>query len=276
MPIEQERGAWRIVFIPAEAHLRLPLRVLAEPHTGEELIWREAPAYEGVSAYMHTRDGARRYPVDDGIVSFLEGDRPSGPDWWSRLGYDVVSSFYDRLLVRYETHHGRPGMLRQSLLDGLVVDPGQTVLEVSVGTGLNLWYLPPEAEYVGLDLSMGMLRRCQANLRYWRREALLVQANASAMPFRDGIFDVVFHLGGLNWFTHPQQALREMIRVARPGALIVVEDVLPEATAWSRLLQRLVGRHEPPIAWVPPGVDDLRVSFTGGDRFYRLSFRKPR
>ena len=87
----------------------------------------------------------------------------------------------------------------------LEVKPGDSVLETSVGTGLNFKYLPHGVELAGLDLagldlSSEMLLNCQANLHRWHMDATLVLANAEDLPFADSSFDVVFHVGGSNFF----------------------------------------------------------------------------
>jgi ubiquinone/menaquinone biosynthesis C-methylase UbiE len=43
------------------------------------------------------------------------------------------------------------------------------------------------------------------------------QSNAERLPFADRTFDVVFHVGGINFFDQPAVAVREMVRVARAG-----------------------------------------------------------
>ena len=48
------------------------------------------------------------------------------------------------------------------------------------------------------------------------------------MPFRDREFDAVLSNGGFNHFNDPEAALREMARVAKPGAPVVVADEMPD------------------------------------------------
>ena len=45
----------------------------------------------------------------------------------------------------------------------------------------------------------------------------LIQGEAETLPFRDGQFDAVLSIGAFNYFNDPEGALREMVRVARPG-----------------------------------------------------------
>lgn len=57
--------------------------------------------------------------------------------------------------------------------------------------------------------------------------------------FRDRTFDAVLSIGGFNHFNDPEGALREMVRVVRPGATIVLSDELPDLT--DRMLFRKLG-----------------------------------
>ena len=81
------------------------------------------------------------------------------------------------------------------------------------------------------------------------------------MPFHDHKFDAVLSIGGFNHFNDPEGALREMVRVAKPGARIVVSDELPDLT------DRMIGHR---IGW--PGIDRWVVSkvFKLGDEFTDL------
>jgi ubiquinone/menaquinone biosynthesis C-methylase UbiE len=60
---------------------------------------------------------------------------------------------------------------------------------VSNGTAINLHYLPRDANYFGLDISMGMLKQCQWNLKKWSLQAELFQGIAESLPFKDSAFD---------------------------------------------------------------------------------------
>jgi ubiquinone/menaquinone biosynthesis C-methylase UbiE len=157
-----------------------------------------------------------------------------------RALYDGLGSLHDPG-VRYALAAAQ-GMSEETLrrrlmgwldLDGLDAawDRGPArVLEVGVGTGANLPYLaaalPPEREAVvwGVDLSRTMLARCARTARKVGVEVRLAVADAHALPFADGSFDRVFHVGGIGSYRDRRLALAEMARVARPGTPIVVVD----------------------------------------------------
>lgn len=73
-----------------------------------------------------------------------------------------------------------------------------------------------------LDAPAGQNRKCRKNLRKWNREAALFHGEAEHLPFADEAFDVVYHVGGIDFFNDKTGAIREMTRVAKPGTRIVI------------------------------------------------------
>lgn len=68
-----------------------------------------------------------------------------------------------------------------------------------------------------------MLKKCQ---KIWggRANLNLVSYAAEDLPFIDQSFDVVLHVGGINFFSDKKRAIEEMIRVAKPGTKIMIAD----------------------------------------------------
>ena len=156
------------------------------------------------------------------------------------------------------------------------------MLEVSIGTGANLHYLPVNATCFGLDLSWGMLKRCQTNLKRWQLEAELILGNAEELPLRDESFDTVFHVGGINAFNDRAKAICEMTRVARAGTKIMIVDEtakMMESLSWAptarRWLQEHGERFSAPVGLVPEGMKDVHVKKIAKGNMYCLTFRKP-
>jgi ubiquinone/menaquinone biosynthesis C-methylase UbiE len=168
-------------------------------------------------------------------------------------------------------------------MDLLEVKPGDSVLETSVGTGLNFKYLPRGVKLSGLDLSREMLSGCQANLRRWGTDADLYLGNAESLPFADSTFDVVYTAGAFNFFSDRAKAIREMIRVAKPGSLLMVEDETEEyvKSTYEKIpiTSSFYGDRKQavtvPIDLVPPEMEDIRVEMLKDGKFYAVTFRKP-
>ena len=180
--------------------------------------------------------------------------------------------------------YGGRDKVRQAILKDVQVPAGSNLLEVSIGTGTNLKYLPTEAEYFGLDISWGMLEQCQRNLKKWQLEAELFRGIGETLPFKDQVFDVVFHFGGINFFSDKKQAILELIRVAKPGAAIHIgdetEDLAKEYANSPLPFSREFYAERPgnivnPVELVPPEMLDIKSNEIWNDKFYMLSFRKP-
>jgi ubiquinone/menaquinone biosynthesis C-methylase UbiE len=201
--------------------------------------------------------------------------------------YEFIGGFYDDTQrVACALAGFDRGTYVMSYLGLLEVKPGDSVLETSVGTGLNFKYLPRGVSLTGIDLSPEMLINCQTNLRRWQLSADLFLGNAESLPFADSSFDVVFHVGGINFFNDRAKAIREMIRVARPGSRILIADETEEhvKAAFERgpiTSSYYKGRKEAvtaPIDLVPAEMLETHLDIlnvVGKNRFYALTFRKP-
>ena len=113
-------------------------------------------------------------------------------------------------------------LVREILADGAVA--GARVLEVGAGSGRDtLGLVRAGAIGVVLDYSPTSLALVGEQARRQGLAVHLVQADALAMPFREGTFDVVFHQGLLEHFRDPQPLLGENARVTRRGGCVVVD-----------------------------------------------------
>jgi ubiquinone/menaquinone biosynthesis C-methylase UbiE len=98
------------------------------------------------------------------------------------------------------------------------------VLEVAVGTGLNLPYYPAGVQLTGVDLSPAMLDIARKRARELGREVDLREADASALPFADATFDTVVCTLALCAIPDHVAAVAEMVRVLSPGGQVLLLD----------------------------------------------------
>jgi SAM-dependent methyltransferase len=115
---------------------------------------------------------------------------------------------------------------RRQVLRYLPERESARVLEVGIGDGENLPLLPGGWEVFGVDIARRQLRGCRD--RFPRTSGRLVWAEGERLPFEDAVFDAVYTVGGINYFRDPSAALREMARVASPGATLIAADELPD------------------------------------------------
>lgn len=116
------------------------------------------------------------------------------------------------------------------------------VLEIGIGTGLNLPHYYDAVSVVGIDNHRGMLRR--AVRRTWETKvpASLVAADAHRLPFPDASFDTIVVGFSLCTIADPAEALREFARVAVPGGVLhFLEHVRSARPATAHFQDRFAG-----------------------------------
>jgi ubiquinone/menaquinone biosynthesis C-methylase UbiE len=146
---------------------------------------------------------------------------------------------------------------RDQVLRHLPQQTSLRLLDVAVGDGVYLPWMPADWKIVGIDVSWSQLRACQS--RASEREVRLIQGEAETLPFRDRQFDAVLSIGAFNYFNNPEGALVEMVRVARAGAPIVISDEMPNLT--DRMLGHKIGL--PSLdRWIVSRLMHLGESFT--------------
>ena len=129
---------------------------------------------------------------------------------------------------------------RDKVLRHLPQEPGLKLLDVAVGDGVYLDWLPSDWSVVGIDVSTAQLAACRERVaKLAGRDVQLILGEAEDLPVRDGQFDAALSIGAFNYFNDPEQALREMVRAVKPGGTIVLSDELPNLT--DRMLFRKIG-----------------------------------
>lgn len=237
---------------------------------------------EEAGGFRNPRTGSF-YPVRDEIPVFLPEGAVEGPNARYQKLYDGFAPAYDfatRLYARWKS--GADATRRKAYLDLLELPPAASFLEVSVGTGASWPHLSRDLDFYGLDLSARMLARCRRHARQLKLKFQLCQGLAEHLPFPDSAFDCVFHAGGINFFSDPGAALREMVRVAKPGTRLVVVDETEELA--KRGEKSFIGgaffRNRPrtivaPADLLPTGMQEVTVQEIWDRELYVLSFRKP-
>ncbi len=118
---------------------------------------------------------------------------------------------------------------------------GKDVLEIATGPGLLAKHVAPAAKtMIATDYSDGMIAEAKkgvyaSNLRFEK-------ADATALPYKDDSFDAVLIANALHIIPQPEQALREIDRVLRPGGMLIAPNFVEHkgtllSRIWSGILR---------------------------------------
>lgn len=182
----------------------------------------------------------RKTSTDDDVVS--------GTDAGSRalsvaaVENDFVEGVYDKLAKVYDLTFGptlHPGRLQA--IQRMDIQPGERVLEVGVGTGINLSLYPKNCTVTGIDFSGSMLEKARERAtRKGIRNMRLLQMDAGDLKFADDSFDIVYAPYLISVVPDPVKVAQEMHRVCRPGGRIIFLNHFLSPNALLGRIERLI------------------------------------
>jgi phosphatidylethanolamine/phosphatidyl-N-methylethanolamine N-methyltransferase len=130
---------------------------------------------------------------------------------------------------------------------------GGLVLDVGVGTGLELPMFEPTTRIVGIDLSEPMLRRAarRTDAAALRHVAGLSVMDACRLAFADASFDVVVAPYVLTVLPRPEASLDEWARVLKPGGEIVLVNHIGAARGPQAWIEARLAKSSAALGWRP-------------------------
>ncbi|WP_372410359.1 methyltransferase domain-containing protein [Streptomyces luteireticuli] len=189
-----------------------------------------------------------------------EWARPA--DVWRRA--DAAKQFLDRAAAELAP-------LKRELDALLPIGRGSHVLDVGCGTGADVRGLAarvgPGGRAVGIDSSRESVERARAA----GPSAEFRHGDAEALPFADGSFDAVRAERVIEHVEDPQRAVKEMLRVTKPGGRVLAVD--PDHGLWAPdlsdrdLTRRILTwwSDHVPNPWVARGLRGLFVEAAASD-----------
>ena len=197
-----------------------------------------------------------------------------------RRYWDKHAGSYDREMGFFDRH------VFGDTRDWVCFQAVGEVLEVAIGTGLNLPHYPPQVRLTGVEWSQPMLDIAARRAHELGRQVDLRLGDAQALEFPDASFDTVVCTFSLCGIPDDRQAIREMDRVLRPGGLLLLADHVESSRWGARAAQRLLD-----LVTIPLGGEHFRrrpiihlqalgYAIEGHQRFKlgiveRLAARKP-
>lgn len=148
---------------------------------------------------------------------------------WERLApkYDSNLAYFERAFLV----GGREWVCSQADVN---------VLEIAIGTGLNLPFYPPEVQLTGVDLSSAMLEIARRRAIELGIDIDLCVGDAQTLAFEDASFDTVVFTLSLCSIPDDRRAVAEAWRVLRPGGRILLLEHVRSSMLPVRAAQRLL------------------------------------
>ena len=149
--------------------------------------------------------------------------------------YELYAPVYD-FIFNWIFAPGRDSAIRH-----LAVKPGETILEVGIGTGLNLPLYPPSCRLTGIDLSQEMLDKAVERAQKLAMPNVVLKVmDATSLDFADNEFDKAVATYTISAVPDPVAVLREMCRVVKPGGTLVLLNHFRSERRLSGLVEDLV------------------------------------
>jgi len=146
-----------------------------------------------------------------------------------------VAEQWDEMRADYFTEHMRDAAIAKAgAMDSSPLRPEAVVADVGTGTGfVALGLAPKVAKVIGFDASPEMLAVARRNLAAFPNVELR-QASGDRLPLPDGALDAAFANMYLHHAPDPAGAIKELVRVLRPGGVLCLTDLDTHDHAWQR------------------------------------------
>jgi len=269
--------------------MRKPLlRLIRCPKCYGDLFMTENESDDEIERTTLACKKGHTWNVESGIPSLVFPAITKDDAKWIEQ-YDKMAENYDDLVKQYDDWLGIEIMKeREKLAQFIPIEGPVKMLDVSVGTAANYVALHNafngkqmgRFNLHGLDLSHEMLNLSKRKMRALGLEVSLVHGGVFNLPYKDKSFDIVNHSGGINTFSNIPKAFNEMLRVAAPGGVVIVNDegLSPEMRESEKgkaiMKANSLFASRPPLEHIPDKAKDVEIDYIMNGTFYQIVFRK--
>lgn len=162
--------------------------------------------------------------------------------------YDKGAKLYEETMEKY--WH----VPRKPFIESLEFNPGDKILSAVVGTGLDLPHFPQGTYVTGIDISPEMLK--EAKKKHTKAWVELKEMDIHSLNFPDNYFDAAVLSFTLCVLKDPTKAMKEILRVTKSEARIIIIDYCksrnPKTIKWQELFNHHaenIGFPKDVIAW---------------------------
>lgn len=254
------------------------------PETRGELkcISVKAEGDEIISGQLVNENG-RTYPIVGAIPDLTFPRDLAGEQKETLNYYESVADAYDEVAhLTFQIQNVDETRARQEFVRLLNLKPYFRVLELACGTGRDSEIIARELDATGQfylqDISRSMLLQSRNKLHGISVPVEFAVGNACFLPFPDKYFDAVFSFGGLGVFGDITKSLKEIVRVSKTGAKVVVGDESMPPWLYETEYGKILLNNNPlfrkpiPFEQIPIEARDVIVRWVVGGVYYLIEF----
>lgn len=158
----------------------------------------------------------------------------------------IVES-YDERSSRYDNHVWAREWSYETV-DFLPPEPGENILDIACGSGFIAFYIAervgPKGMITGVDISRGMIRRCNEKLEESGFSNLrFIYGDAEDLEFPKNSFDRIYCSGGLYWMINPLATLRHWYELLKPGGWLGFSAWPGNSFVWGNGARQVLRKH---------------------------------
>lgn len=177
----------------------------------------------------------RDYPIsEDGILQLLPSKPPELPPAYDDPDYKCMSAHFDSAYSYFTEGNSLFEMIHKSSHKTIsrwrsAEAKAHWTCDLGCGQGYHYRYIASTDRYIGVDIRLESLRRIRADFP----DALLIQANSCALPFRSGSLGTILSVYAFEHIYHLSQTVSETVRVLEHGGRLFLGLPCEGGLAWT-------------------------------------------